>query len=232
MNYLRSMLIAAWVCGSSCSLMAAPITYNVVVDTSSLSGTTGSLDFNFNPGGLITQAASAEILNVGGDGVFVGAPALIGNVIGILPVSVIFDNGSGLNDYFQEFTFGWILSFSVSLFGPALSFPDGLATSGSALAFSLFSDAAGTIPVLTSDLPNGFAFILDVNLDGSTTPTNFSNETVLSPLPGGGTAAEPQSLLLVMSGLALLTLQQGTRGSPRAAGWVISLAGRRPMALV
>ena len=43
---------------------ASPITYNVLVNTSSIAGTTGSLDFNFNPGVLITQAASVQIFSL------------------------------------------------------------------------------------------------------------------------------------------------------------------------
>jgi hypothetical protein len=37
---------------------AGPITYDVTINTSSISGTDGSLDFNFNPGLLVTQSAS------------------------------------------------------------------------------------------------------------------------------------------------------------------------------
>jgi len=32
------------------------------VDTSSIAGTAGSLDFNFNPGPLVTQAAALQVL--------------------------------------------------------------------------------------------------------------------------------------------------------------------------
>jgi hypothetical protein len=39
----------------------------------------------------------------------------------------------------------------------------------------MFSDAAGTQPVLTTDTTDGFAFVVNVNLDGTTTVTNFSN---------------------------------------------------------
>ena len=53
-----------------------------------------------------------------------------------------------------------------------------LSTSGSAFAFSMFSDAAGTIPALTTDAINGFAVTVDVNLDGTTTVANSSPETV------------------------------------------------------
>src|SRR4051812_41087129 len=83
---------------------ASPITYIVTVDTSSIAGT-GSLDFNFNPGSLVTQAASVQILNFSSNGTLVGSPFLIGDVSGALPGTVTFDNGTSFNDYFTGFTF-------------------------------------------------------------------------------------------------------------------------------
>src|ERR1022692_336901 len=88
---------------------ASTITYDVTIDTSSIFGTAGSLDFNFNPGPLITQAASLQILGFANDGTLTGSPALIGDVTGVLPSTLTFDNGSGFNDYFEGFTFGTTL---------------------------------------------------------------------------------------------------------------------------
>ena len=173
---------------------AAPITYSVNVNTSSISGISGSLDFNFNPGPLATQSASLQILAFGGDGSLSGPPMRIGDVTGALPGAVTFDNGMAFNDYFEGFTFASKLSFNVSLYGPALSSPDGVSMSGSSFAFSMFSDAAGTKPVLTSDRTNGFAYIVNVNLDGSTTVTNL--------IPS--TAPEPGTWLLAATALALV----------------------------
>jgi hypothetical protein len=165
----------------------------------------GSLDFEFNPGPLVTQAASLQILNFASDGSLAGSPALTGDVAGALPATVTFDNGTAFNDYFEGFTYGSTVSFQVSLFGPALSSPDGTSTSGSAFAFSMFSDAVGTVPVLTTDTINGFAFTIDVNLDGTTTVTNSSPQTTVVPattspptVPGTGHLAadggRPRSL--------------------------------------
>ena len=160
--------------------LASPMTYNVTVDTSSIEGTAGSLDFQFNPGALLTQAASLQILNFASDGTLAGSPVLTGHANGALPATVTLDNGTAFNDYFEGFKFGSTLAFDVSLFGPALSAPDGVSTSGSTFAFSMFSDAAGTIPALPTDTINGFAVTVDVNLDGTTTLTNF----VATPEPG------------------------------------------------
>ncbi len=192
--------------------MAGPITYDVTVNTSSITGTMGSLDFNFNPGPLVTQAASLQILSFASDGTLAGnCPCGTGDVSGQLPATLTFDSGTGFNDYFDNFTFGSTIAFDVSLYGPALSSPDGVSTSGSTFAFSMFSDLAGTMPVLTIDTTDGFAFTIDVNLDGSTTVTNFSTQTMVSPETGTqppppGSVPEPGSFLMVLMALGTLAV--------------------------
>jgi hypothetical protein len=193
--------------------LASPITYNVTVNTSSITGTIGSMDFEFNPGPLATQAASLQILSFSSDGMLEGSPTLTGDVTGALPATLTFDNGTGFNDYFEGFKFGSTLAFDVSLFGPALSSPDGVSMSGSTFAFSMFSDSAGTVPALTSDITDGFAFTVNVNLDGTTTVANFSSQT--SGLPTSGSIPEPASLMLVGTaaavGVWLMRLRQCVR---------------------
>jgi hypothetical protein len=176
----------------------SPITYNLTVNTSSISGTAGSLDFNFNPGLLVTQVASLQILNFSSNGTLTGNPAVIGHASGALPGMLTFDNTTAFNDYFQTFSFGSTLSFDVSLFGPALSSPDGVSTSGSAFAFSMFSDPAGTEPVLTTDTTNGFAYVVNINLDGTTVVSNFIPAAAMP---------EPSSMLLLGMGIALMVLR-------------------------
>jgi hypothetical protein len=195
-----SLFIAAFFSFASMA-SAAPITYDATVNTSSIFGTAGSLDFEFNPGPLVTQSASLQILNFSSDGTLAGSPMLTGDVAGALPATVTFDNGTGFNDYFEGFTFGSTLSFQVSLYGPALSSPDGTSTSGSTFAFSMFSDPAGTIPALTTDMTDGFAFTVDVNLDGTTTVTNFSAQTTVVPITPA--VPEPGSLALMAAGIGL-----------------------------
>jgi PEP-CTERM motif len=195
-----SLFIAAFLCCASIA-SAAPVTYDVSVDTSSISATAGSLDFNFNPGPLVTQPASLQILDFTSDGMLAGSPTLTGDVAGALPATLTFDNGTGFNDYFEGFTFGATLSFQVSLYGPALSSPDGTSTSGSAFAFSMFSDAAGTIPALTTDTTDGFAFTTDVNLNGTTPVTNSSAQTTIVPV--NPAVPEPGTLPLMAAAIGL-----------------------------
>jgi hypothetical protein len=211
MIFLSLIFIAWFLCFGSVALAdMVTVTYDVTVDTSFISGTAGSLDFNFNPGPSATQSASLQVLNFTSNGALAGVPSLTGDVNGSLPATLTFDNGTAFNDYFEEFTYGTKISFALSLYGPALSAPDGVSTSGSVFAFSMFSDAAGTIPVLTSDTTDGFAFTVDVNLDGTTTVTNYSAQTTVlkataSPVP------EPCTMLFFGSGLAGLIGLRGKR---------------------
>jgi len=193
----RISLIAAFCFALASSAPADVITYMITVNTASQLGDAGSLDLQFNPGGLLSQAADLSILNFSTDG-SLGGPVLTGDASGALPGTVLFDNGSSFNDYFTGFTYGTTLTFDVLLSGPALSSPDGVSTSGSTFAFSMFSDAAGSVPVLTTDTTDGFAVTVNVNLDGSTTLTNSSTETGISVVP------EPATLPLFSIALAAL----------------------------
>jgi hypothetical protein len=184
------------------SLARADAIFQFSVNTSSMSGTAGSLDFQFNPGPLVSQAASLEVLNVSTGGAFAGAPVLSGDVSGgPLGMPVTFDNLTPFNDYFEGFTFGSSLVFDIRLFGPAVNTPDGTSSSGSAFAFSMFSDAAGTMPTLTTDLTDGFAALANINLDGTISVTNFSTATTVTPVSA---VPEPGSLALVGMALAFL----------------------------
>lgn len=187
MRKLSLLLIASFVVFASAAL-ANTVTYNITVNTSSIDGTTGSLDLEFNPGPLVTQAASIQIRDFASDGTLAGAcPCGTGDVAGQLPATVTIDNGTAYNDYFDDFTFGTTLSFDVTFYGSALTAPNGTATSGSTFAFSMFSDSLGTVPVLTSNTTYGYAAMIDVNLDGSTTPVDYSPQTTLTPVPEPGT---------------------------------------------
>jgi hypothetical protein len=148
------------------------------------------------------RRAARAFLGFTSDGTLAGnCPCGTGDVSGPLPATLTLDNGTAFNDYFDDFTFGSTLSFEVSLYGPALSSPDGVSTSGSTFAFSMFSDPAGTVPVLTSDTTDGFAFTVGVNLDGTTTGNNFSPETSVGT---ANAVPEPSGVVLIGTSVALM----------------------------
>jgi len=150
----------------------AAVTYFVKVDTSSVNGTMGFLDFQFNPGNN-SQAATATITAFTGltGGTFTGAPQINGNVTGTLPAGpLVFVNNMALNEYFQNFTYGMGFTFLVTLSGPAIDTPNMTATSGSTFGVGLYD--SGQNPILTNQGgTTGFAGQIDINLNGTTTPT-------------------------------------------------------------
>lgn len=191
------------------SAAQADVVYQFTVDTSSISGIAGSLDLQFNPGPLVSQQASLQILSFVSSGTFAGGPILSGDVSGgPLPATLTFGNSAAFNDYFAGFTFGSSLAFDIRLYGAAINSPNGTATSGSAFAFSMFSDPAGTVPALTTDLTDGFAALVGVNLDGTTAITNFSRQTSVAP---ASAVPEPRSLPLVGTAIAVLGLLRRRR---------------------
>src|ERR1700687_722106 len=112
-------------------LQASPIAYSVVVNTSSISGQLGNVDFQFNPGGGISDPAFVTLSAFSSNGTLAGTPVLTGGVTGTLPPLVTIHNTSGFSDYSDAFTFGSFLSFLVKLDGAALAAPSGTATAGS-----------------------------------------------------------------------------------------------------
>jgi hypothetical protein len=185
-----------------------PILYLVTVDTSAVNGVSGFLEFGFAP----RDDSQSAFVRIGGFsplGGLSGTPEVNGGVSGALPGTLVIDNSTSFNDYFQAFNFESTITFLLQFDGPALGSPDGTSTTGSTFIFAMLDDT-GTTPLLTTD-PNGNAFIVDVNLDGTTTPTLFP------PTPGGTpvvtleevSTPEPSALLLICTGLAMIGLCRG-----------------------
>lgn len=189
-----------------CLAAAAPadVTYEVTVDTTSLIGSTGFLDFQFNPGPLGSQAATGEIQNfILIPGSLAGAPDPMGDVMGALPGTVSIGNSTGFNDYFQQVMFGPQIMFDLFLTGPALSAPDGVSASGSSFGFSMFAND-GVTPLLTTN-PDGFALIVDVNLTGITHQFTFPSDLNGGPPAVSATIVpEPRAAILLLSVAAIL----------------------------
>ena len=178
-------------------LHAAPITYSVIVNTSSISGLSGNVDFQFNPGFGATDPAFVVISMFSSNGTLAGSPVITGDATGTLPPAVTIQNTTAFNDYSDVFLFGSFLSFLVRFDGVALTSPSATATSGSTFAFSLFNSDF-TAPLLSTDTVNGVLVQGDVGLNGTVTTQNFSAGGVASV----GAVPEPASALLIAFGLA------------------------------
>ena len=187
MNFIKIKLLVIAVIMFAASSAFASLSYDVTVDTSSLSGSTGYLYLQFNPLSGNTSDATAVVSNFATNGTLgVQDTTNIGfggNVSGTLPGTVTFDNGygtgftkSGINDYNQAITFGTSFSFSV-LLTQALNNP---ATDGSSFTLSLFQDAIGLSPLKTA---NGTLVTLNLNSDGTATPTITDAGTTATPIP-------------------------------------------------
>ncbi len=185
--FSKTIVVAALVWVSSSVTAQASILYQVTVNTSTLSGTNGNIDFQFNPGGATSQAALVAISSFTG-AVINGTAFTTGGVSGNLPSTVTINNSTAFNDYFQALTFGPSLSFLLQFNGPAVNSPNGTATSGSAFGLSLYN-AAGDTPLLTTN-PDGFIGTANVNLNGTVTTTTY---------PSNGTGGAPVATFTVVS---------------------------------
>lgn len=176
----------------------------VTIDTSSIVGTTGNIDFEFNPG-LNSQSATAQIVNFTG-GTLQGSPTTFGPVLGALPGSLSLSN-SAPNDYFQGILFGNTEEFLLSITGPAVASPDPSYTSTSVFGVALY-DSSGTNPLLTTD-PDGFAGLATVNLDGTITPYGFPSAVGQASVVTFASVPEPGSWLSTLSGASALLAAVG-----------------------
>ncbi len=182
----------------SAGAVRATTSYTVAVDTSTLSGHTGSLDFQFNPGVGTFQSATVQASGFVG-GVYGGSQTIFGSGVsgGPIPTALSITNVGGQdNEVLDSYTFANSLTFTLNFSGPAITAPSGSDTAGSLFAFSIFSDAAGTIPTLTTD-PNGIALTISLSDQGALSSNIISPELRITP--------EPSSFALLFAPLVWLT---------------------------
>lgn len=153
------------------ALEAAPLNYNWTVDTSSLSGQSGQLSFQYNTSG--TDATTATISQF--SGATLGSFSLLGNVAGDLGSAVAISptNLIALNEFLQDVTFGNSFQFVLTLAGDLLDNPQDL--NGSQFALQI---VGGPSTLASVDIIPGFGPF--VSLDPSVSESN--------PVPEPGTA--------------------------------------------
>jgi hypothetical protein len=194
-----TILLIPFVLLSTVAAWADSAEYTFTLNTSSIAGTTGSLDFALDPGAGSDQSLTALVSGFLTDGAYGGVQTLTGDATG---GPVITGNPLTLNatfadnDDLETFTYGDTLSFKVDLSGPALSAPDGLATSPYEFILSTYSDAAGTIPVLTTD-PGGASGSITISPEAVIDAGAISAELSVVATP------EPSMLWLLCGALAI-----------------------------
>jgi hypothetical protein len=170
----------------------------VTLNTSSIDGATGSIDFQFNPGPG-AQAATVNIIGFTGAtyDAAVDAQQDFGAVTGgPVPNTLVISNTDADNEDFEGVTFGNSITFSVQFSGPAITTPSG---SGESTFFFSTFEPDGVTPVLTSN-PNGIDAEITVTPEGNLSNDAVSSNALIQSAP------EPAAFGLIGCGLAALAL--------------------------
>lgn len=208
MKILNSFSFAPLALGLALSLAlvsggAQAITYSVNIDTRSITGTTGSVDFQWNLG-AVDPLLTASVASFSNGSTLTDAPVLLsGNFTGSLASgnSLNFDGASSFNYAYQDMTFGSSISFMLTLpdAAPTQSDP----TSDSAFFVSVL-DANQRSALSTTSVDNqALAFTLQSGgaptFEAYTTLATVSSVSSVSAVPEPGTVA---LMLVGMGGLA------------------------------
>lgn len=210
---MRGSLIVA-VMLAALSVASAGTVYQVTVDTSSITpGTNGFLGFQFNAVDTDSLLGLVSIYNFSPNASLTEPGTSTGDVDGTLsPGPLRIWNSAAWNSYLVPFLFdGTQIAFLLVFSGDAVDHPGGT-ENGSTFGFSLL--AADYSPLATND-EFGNAFLIDVNPDGTTTPTLYAGGpggeppvTTLEAVP------EPATGLLLAGALAALLRFRRRKSEP------------------
>lgn len=185
---IQHALLALSLAIGSGAAIAGP-TYQVTVDTSSLEGGSGLLDFWFMSGFAGAPAATATVSNF--SGLFGGEYARFGEVNGAVPGAVTISNADGENFLTQEITLGGKFAFTVS-FDSAEAALDNLTPS--LMAIGLFNADFSAMLASVAE------FTLVPGIDGM--PGQVT--VVVGDIARVAEVPEPSDLLLMLTALALM----------------------------
>lgn len=175
-------------------------TWAVQVDTSSLAGQTGWLDFQFNPADLTAPADSATIAGFSSLGPAWPQGSATGDASGSLAGTLVLGNRQVINDWLQGFVFGTSLSFNLEIAATAAP------GSGTGTAFSL-SLYDSTFNSLLADPLWGASLVINVD-DSAALAQTAQVSLSTSPVP------EPNTTWLTLAGLlAIGTFRLGAASS-------------------
>lgn len=190
-NLLRTLLACCMTFGVG-QAPASPA-YHVTIDTVSLAGQSGYLDFLMLALGGATPV-EANITNLVGN--FSAGTFTDGSVSGSVAAGVTLDNSSSYSEFAQWANFGGLFSFDVDF---AIS---GVAGAGTNLSVALLDASFGYLGSLAEIV----TFSLQPGQDNVI--TNDVMATVRAGDPIVGTLPEPGNLLLVATGLMLAAISR------------------------
>ena len=194
---LRRAVLAALLAASSNAALAAPsadpLHYHVEIDTSQFSGA-GFLDLTFLAGNSPAPGATATLSQF--SGAFGALESKDGNVSGSAPGTLVFGNGGGYNDWFQNVTLGGKFAFDIVFGG------DFLSTSGNAgTAFGL-----GLLDQSASNYlgnPDGNLLQFDLMPRNGALPASIAASTYAS-IASISAVPEASEWMMLTGGLALI----------------------------
>jgi hypothetical protein len=192
--FARSLLALAL--AASAGLGHAATSFHAEINTAAFAGSSGWLDFQFNPGALPAVAAMASLSHLSGS--FESGQFLEGQAVGSLQSGFVFGNGSGFNDLFQSVTLGGKFGFDISFSGDFVNLPGNIGTT-----FSVGLLGADQISYLGN--PGGVLFQIDLMPTDGALPASVTLSLQDSSITSVTAAVpEPSSYALLLGGLALL----------------------------
>jgi hypothetical protein len=189
------------------------VIYQITVDTSGVSGSSGYVDLQFNPADPSNSpSATATVSNFTGYTGSLGSPTTDGSVSGSLTSTLTLGNSTALNAYLSSITFGATLQFLVSLNGPAFS---QTAVDGSSFAFSLYNNSNPMQP-LNGTNPTVVLLELIPNVVSPGVTIGVGTDSAFSGGPNAQVTAVPEASttvmgLLVVAGGAVAAWRRRTR---------------------
>jgi hypothetical protein len=182
--------------GAATSANAIPI-FTITVNTTSIAGTAGHLDFNFGAGAN-SPDVTALISMWTSDGTLSGSPSTFGSTSGVLPANVTEKIiGGAPSDYFHDFTFGNTLTFNLKLtYDSAIP---GSFTTDDTWGLALYAPD-GVTSLLANGTQGDFIFSVDMHPNGTYTLHDASTNGQLM------VSAVPEPSTWTLFGVALLAI--------------------------
>ena len=190
---LRRAVLAALLAAGSSVAMADPLHYRVEIDTSQFSGA-GFLDFAFLAGNSPAPGASATLSQF--SGAFGALDSKEGNVSGSAPGTLVFGNGGGYNDWFQNVTLGGKFAFDIVFGGDFLGTNGNV---GSTFSLGLLDQSASAY----LGNPNGNLLQFDLMPLNGALPASIAASTYAS-IASISAVPEASEWMMLTGGLALI----------------------------